>query len=104
MFFCEIWYAPLINSIFISQRRDCTRRGGVAEFTGAVASGCGVHPCTDRSDPTVHVGGVPKFEILPILAKLGFRFLADRSDYSDKFFVDESHKKQKLYTFCYRRI
>ena len=52
----------------------------------------------------LHVGGVPKFEILPILAKLGFRFLADRSDYSDKFFVDESHKKQKLYTFCYRRI
>ena len=32
-----------------SHRRESTRRGGVANFTGVAAFGGGVHPCTCRS-------------------------------------------------------
>ena len=43
----RIIFAKIFDFKF-SHRREGTRRGGVANFTGAAASGGGVHPCCSR--------------------------------------------------------
>ena len=40
----RIIFAKIFDFKF-SHRRESTRRGGVANFTGVAASGGGVHPC-----------------------------------------------------------
>ena len=51
----RIIFAKIFDFEF-SHRRESTRRGGVANFTGVSASGGGVHPCSGgMGHGTLHV-------------------------------------------------
>ena len=58
----RIIFAKIFDFKF-SHRRESTRRGGVANFTGVAASGGGVHPCQIWPENMVFLILVQKYSL-----------------------------------------